>query len=137
MIVFLACTKSKADKACKAQDMYQGELFNKSLRYARRLQPKAIYILSAKYGLLELDDPIEPYEQTLNGASKQTRKQWSYKVYKQLLAKGIDFNEEAVFLAGENYRQYLKQLFKNVSIPLQGLSIGRQLQYYKDREETS
>lgn len=137
MIIFLACTKSKAQKPCKARDMYQGELFKKSLAYAKRMKPTTIYILSAKYGLLELDDQIEPYEQTLNGASKQERKQWSYKVYKQLQAKNVNFQDDIIFLAGENYRQYLKQLFPKATMPLQGLSIGRQLQYYKQREETS
>ena len=134
MIVFLACTKSKAEKPCKAQEMYKGELFKKSLKYAQGLKPRVIYILSAKYGLLELDDPIEPYEKTLNNASKHERKVWSYMEYKQLKDKGIDFNEEVVFLAGENYRQYLKQLFPKAKMPLQGLSIGRQLQYYKEHQ---
>lgn len=137
MIIFLACTKSKADKPCKAQEMYKGELFKKSLVYAIKQKPRVIYILSAKYGLLELDDEISPYEKTLNGASKHERKLWSYMVYKQLQEKGIDFNEEVIFLAGENYRQYLKRLFPRATIPLQGLSIGRQLQYFKNREETS
>ena len=137
MIIFLACTKSKADKPCKAMEMYQGELFKKSLRYAQKINPRKIYILSAKYGLLELDDNIEPYEQTLNGASKQKRKQWAYMVYRQLQEKGISFDEEAIFLAGENYRYYLIQLFTKAQAPLKGLSIGRQLQYYKQREETS
>jgi len=137
MIIFLACTKSKANKPCKAREMYQGELFKKSLRYAQRLNPRKIYVLSAKYGLLELDDQIEPYEKTLNGATKKERQQWSGMVYKQLQKKGVDFNEEAIFLAGENYRYFLKQLFTKASMPLKGLSIGRQLQYYKQREETS
>ena len=134
MIVFLACTKRKADRPCQAKDMYQGDLFKKSLRYAQRLNPQKIYILSAKYGLLELDDQIEPYEKTLNSASKQERKQWSYMVYKQLQNKGTDFNEETIFLSGENYRHFLKQLFSNATMPLKGLGIGRQLQYYKQRE---
>lgn len=52
-----------------AKDMYVSDLFKKSLEYARRLNPAKIYILSAKYGLLELDDMIEPYEITLNEMS--------------------------------------------------------------------
>jgi cytoplasmic iron level regulating protein YaaA (DUF328/UPF0246 family) len=35
------------------------------MTYAERLNPKAIFILSAKYGLLNPNDIIEPYEQTL------------------------------------------------------------------------
>lgn len=87
--------------------------------------------MSAKYKLLELDDIISPYELTLNRMNKQQQKKWAYDVYLQLKSKGQDFNEEAIFLCGENYRKYLLQAFKNAKIPLQNLRFGNQLKFYK------
>jgi hypothetical protein len=47
---------------------YVHALFQKMMAYAHSLKPKSIFILSAKYGLLSLDDTIDPYEQTLKPA---------------------------------------------------------------------
>lgn len=131
MIVFLACCKTKADHTCKACEMYQGDLFKKSFEYAKRLNPRKIYILSAKYRVLELDDIISPYELTLNKMNKHEQKKWAYDCFLQLKNKGQDFDEEAIFLCGDNYRKYLSQLFKNAKAPLQGVGLGNQLKFYK------
>lgn len=130
MIVFLSCGKTKAKKTCKAKDMYQGALFKKSYEYAQTLKPRKIYILSAKYKVLELEDVISPYELTLNKMTKHQQKKWAYDCYLQLKSKGQNFNEEAIFLCGDNYRKYLSQVFKNSKFPLQNLSFGNQLKFY-------
>ena len=83
-IVILSCGKSKLNRACAARDLYIGDLFRKSLAYARSLCPDTIYILSAKHGLLELDDVVEPYEMTLNKMGKTDRKNWAERVLAQL-----------------------------------------------------
>lgn len=130
MIIFISCSKLKASKRCKAKEIYQSTLFKKSLSYAESLKPRKIYILSAKYGLLELDDLINPYELTLRNANEQQRKQWADKVYQQMCKRGVDFNEETIFLCGKNYRKYLMRLFINASAPLKDLTIGKQLRFY-------
>ena len=132
MIVFLSCVKLKQNTACEAKDMYVSDLFKKSLAYARKLNPRKIYILSAKYGLLELNDRIEPYNLTLNEMNEKQRKEWAYKVCKQCEAKGISYEEPAIFLCGSNYRKWLAAKFKNSKAPLGNMGIGRQLQFYKN-----
>ena len=132
MIMFLSCTKLKRNSPCKARDMYISDLFQKSLAYAMQLNPRNIYILSAKYGLLGLDDYIEPYNQTLNDMHEEERKRWAYKVYRQCESKGISYDEEAIFLCGNNYRKYLMQKFKKSSAPLGDMRIGEQLKFYKN-----
>ena len=37
-----------------------------NLKFAKSLNPDNIFILSAKYGLIDLDEEIEPYDKTLN-----------------------------------------------------------------------
>lgn len=131
MNIFLACTKTKADKKCAAKDMYTSDLFKKSYQYAEKLGGN-IWILSAKYGLLSPGDIIAPYNQTLVGASEMECKKWAYKVYCQMVDKQIDFEEEAIFLCGTNYRKYLITKFKKASAPLAHMGIGRQLKFYKE-----
>lgn len=132
MIIFLSCVKQKRNKECFASEMYISDLFKKSLLYAESLKPNKIYILSAKYGLLELNDIISPYNLTLNEMTERERKLWAYKVIKQCEAKEVDFQEKAIFLCGANYRKYVMQKFKNSEAPLGKLSIGKQLQFLKN-----
>lgn len=131
MIVFLSCVKNKRNSPCAAREMYISDLFKKSLAYAEQsLDSATIYILSAKYGLLELDKPIEPYELTLNNMTKKQRQEWADKVLKQCEEKGISFDEETIFLCGRKYREFLMGEFKNSTAPLQHLGIGEQLAFY-------
>ena len=132
MIIFLSCVKSKQKCRCRAEEMYVSDLFKKSLIYAKQQKPRKIYILSALYGLLELDDIITPYEKTLLKMSEAERKKWACKVFKQMRDKNIDFNEEAVFLCGYQYRKYLSPKFKKSVAPLGNLGIGKQLAFYKE-----
>ena len=65
-IVLISCVSQKLSHRAKAKDLYVSTLFRLNLKYAKILNPDAIYILSAKHGLLSLEQEIEPYEQTLN-----------------------------------------------------------------------
>ena len=132
MIVFIGCVKLKQNKECKAEDMYISSLFKYSLLYAKKLNPTNIFILSAKYGVLDLNKIIKPYEETLSDKNIYDKKRWAYKCYKQLEEKNIDFNEEAIWLCGNNYNQYLSQKFKNNKFPLANLRMGYRLKYLKD-----
>jgi cytoplasmic iron level regulating protein YaaA (DUF328/UPF0246 family) len=127
-IVLIACAKSKAKNRVQAQYLYQSILFKKNLAYARSLKPDKIYIISALHGLLDLETPVDPYDLSLNDMSDQQRKAWSEKVISQILLHHDPASDHFVFLAGLNYRKYLVQKIKNFSVPLEGLSIGRQLQ---------
>lgn len=130
MIVFISCGKKKQKKACMAKDMYIGMYFNCIYSYAKHLKPRKIYILSAKYGVLNEQDYIYPYEKTLKNSSAKECKNWAYMVIKQLKQKGIDTNtkEKIVFLCGKKYREYLAHLFVNVDIPFAGIGMGKQMQ---------
>lgn len=99
--------------------------------YATKItESKNIYILSAKYGLLELNQQIEPYELTLNTMNKKQRKEWADKVLIQCKEKGISFEDETIFLCGKKYREFLMKEFKNSTTPLEHLGIGKQLAFY-------
>lgn len=132
-IVLVSCVKSKLARPAKAKDLYTSTLFQYNLQFAYSLKPDAIYILSAKYGLLELDQVISPYEMTLNTMKESEKKTWSSQVIDSLRQKADLKLDMFVFLAGLNYRKYLTPYLTNFDVPLEGLSFGKQLQALKRR----
>ena len=92
-----------------------------------------IFILSAKYGLVDLNEEIKPYDKTLNNMNSKEIKEWANKVVNQLNKITNLENDEFIFLAGDKYRKYLTHNLKNYKIPLKGLGIGKQLQYLKEK----
>lgn len=127
----ISCASRKLGQKAKAKNLYVSPLFKLSLKYAQLLNPDRIYILSAKYGLVDLNEELEPYEMTLNAMTSGEIKDWTKMVVEQLKDE-VDFrNDEVVFLAGENYRKYLLPFFSHYQVPLKGLGIGRQLHFLK------
>lgn len=127
-IGLISCVKSKADKPCKAKDMYVSPLFKGMYAYAQA-HCDAIYILSAKYGLLHPDEHIKPYNDTLKAKTEKEKKYWSYKVLIQLSKKTNIDNDEYIILAGKEYRKYLIRKIKHYHIPMEDLSMGNQLSF--------
>ena len=132
-VVLISCVSKKLHHKSKAQDLYVSPLFQKNLRYAKYLNPDKIFILSAKYGLLRLDEEIEPYDITLNKMRSNEIKEWAKSVLDQLKKSTDIENDEFVFLAGNNYRKFLLPHLKHYKIPMLGLSIGKQLQWLSKR----
>ncbi len=130
-IVLISCVSQKLPHRAKAKDLYISTLFKLNLRYAEKLNPDGVYILSAKYGLLNLEQEINPYEQTLNNMRANEVKRWANQVIEQIKKICVIEETEFVFLAGEKYRKYLLPHLNNVQIPLKDLRIGEQLQLLK------
>jgi hypothetical protein len=128
-IVLISCVAMKRPHKSPAKDLYISPLFKGNLQYARSLKPDAIYILSAKYGLLELDELIEPYNVTLNNMGVAESRAWAVRVLEQLREKADLQNDHFIFLAGDKYRRHLVPHLASYEIPMEGLTIGKQLQF--------
>ena len=132
-VVLISCVSMKLPHKALAKDLYISPLFTMNLKYAWILKADLIYILSAKYGLVGLEKRIEPYDLTLNTMRSKEIKNWADKVRKQMEGKIDLTRDEIIFLAGERYRKYLIPHIKKTKVPLQGLGIGKQLQYLKNK----
>lgn len=130
-VFLISCVKKKLTHPAKAREMYISPLFKFYLKYAVQHEPDQIYILSAKYGLLSLEEEISPYEKTLNQMPPDKIKEWASKVLKQINEVCSTEDSEFTILAGEKYRKYLLPNLKNCKIPLEGLGLGKQLQRLK------
>ncbi|HIH25724.1 hypothetical protein J4476_03395 [Candidatus Woesearchaeota archaeon] len=132
-IVLISCVSKKLSCKSKAKDLYISSLFKFNLKYADSFFPDNIFILSAKYGLVSLDDIIDPYDMTLNNMNSKEIKLWADNVLVKLSKIADLKNDEFIFLAGDNYRKYLISSINNYKIPLKGLGIGKQLHYLKEK----
>lgn len=130
--ILISCVSKKLDYKAKAEEIYVSTLFKYNMQYAKSMSADRIFILSAKYGLLDLRDEIEPYDQTLNKMKTEEIRTWARRVLSDL-RKATDIrNDKFVFLAGDKYRKFLLPHISNYEIPLEGMRIGEQLQYLKE-----
>jgi hypothetical protein len=111
-IVLVSCVAKKAeiaeDALLPAKELYVSPLFQKAYAYAESLEPDYIFILSAKHGLLEPDERICKYNESLYSKNAKERTKWADNVLQSLKDKGIDLqNDEVTFLAGKVYCKHL------------------------------
>lgn len=136
-VALLGCGKQKAARTCRASEMYRSVLFRAGLRYAIDTCDRVL-ILSAKHGLLEPDQVIEPYDETLP-RDRPGRDAWGLRVGGQLDAAVPDLDAEIIVLAGERYADAISTdpdhpdgaRYFNWEEPLRGLGIGERLAWFK------
>lgn len=131
-IILISCSSKKLSYLAKAKEIYISPLFKLNVKYAIFLKPDKIFILSAKYGLLDLEQEIEPYNLTLNSMKDAEIKTWAEKVLKNLKKHADLNNDEFIFLAGEKYRRHLVPEINKYHIPLKDFGIGKQLKFLKE-----
>jgi hypothetical protein len=138
-IGFVSCTKSKCEQAVPPADLYMESAFFRKAREYAEANHDSWYILSAKYHLLDPVGPaIEPYDETLSGASVDKKREWSQIIYEELQGKGLlTEGNRLVFHAGRDYYDGLLPLLDEASIqietPTDGLQFGETLAWYNER----
>lgn len=134
-IALVACVSKKNTRPMPARDLYISDWFCKASAYAMRVADKW-YILSAKHGLVALDTVIEPYDETLNRMPAAARRAWARRVLTDL-GRVLQPGDHVLILAGKKYRENLispiQQMGCSVEIPMEGLGIGKQLRWLKQR----
>jgi len=130
-VCLVSCVGAKLRYKSSASELYTSPLFKKASAFASK-KFDYWYILSAKHGLVYPDQSLEPYDLTLNRMYSNERKQWAHSVF-QKLREVISLEDEITFLTGLRYREYLLPLLKSsgyhTKIPMEGLSIGKQLSW--------
>lgn len=135
LIGLISCTKAKTPYPAPARELYSPSgLFRGALRTLEG-RADAIYVLSAKYGLLPLDQVVAPYDQTLKDASPADRANWARAVVQALHARHGSLNKVTFEIhAGMAYRNPLESLLQReggvCTCPVDGLSMGQRLAFY-------
>ncbi|SRR6266478_2356864 len=133
-LYLISCVSRKQFKPMRARDLYCSDWFLKVRAYVEALDARWL-ILSAKYGVVDPDEVIAPYEVTLNSMGTGERREWAHRVTAQLRSR-CHRGDTVVILAGESYREHLVPILKEwgcaVEVPMRGLGIGRQLAWLKN-----
>lgn len=146
-IALLGCGKAKLDRAAPARELYTGSLFRASLAACLALDVDATYIVSARHGLVDLDQEIEPYEAHLARQGKREREAWGMRAVESISARhGLHLR--LVVFAGEAYAYPIRRAAYyvggggrtghssiTVDEPLRGLELGARLSHLKKQLE--
>jgi hypothetical protein len=128
-LFLVSCVAGKRPEPTPAADLYTSARFQKARSYVHATG-SPWFILSAEHGLLAPDAVTAPYERTLNTMPVADRRAWAERVQRQMDAE-LPEADEVIVLAGNRYRQhlvpYIQRRFAKVTVPMEGLTIGRQL----------
>jgi hypothetical protein len=127
--------KKKSEHAAPAADLYVSPLFRGRRAYVEQSCERWL-LLSALHGVVRPDVVLEPYDVTLNDASRAGRRSWAARALQQLDLEfrsydGLTFEIHA----GANYTDYglmsgLRSRGATVEQPVAGLRMGEQLAFY-------
>lgn len=136
-VVLVGCSSRKAPDPMPARELFRGGSFQKA-RDRAVLMGVPWFVLSAKYGLLDPDDVVGPYDVFLGDQPSAYRRAWGEWVAAQL---GVRLPLAGVTVevhAGDAYcaplRGPLQRLGATLSEPLAGLSQGKRLAWSGYRE---
>lgn len=134
MKIVIPCGGKKRETECAARDMYKGGYFKQCLNYALSLtQDENIYILSAKYGFLKLNDTIKPYNVRFGDKGEIQQQAINASAQKHglngpvLVIGGKDYVDRAIKAMPSSV-----SLFKLIGASLRGKGIGYQMEWLKN-----
>lgn len=112
------------DRPARASDLYIGSYHRACLGAAEALRPDRLLILSARYGLLDLDDVVEPYD-TPHGAADSVTSQL---ILEQAALRGIVLLDPVVALGGARHVGLVHSVWPHALTPLTGTrGMGEQM----------
>lgn len=111
VLIITGCTKTKlgydSGTRVRALDLYQGRIFKEVRNYARK-KDFPLYVISAKYGLIESSRYIEGYEQVISTMRDVERvKTLVNPTLQRILSK----YDKVLIVAGKKYREVLKDVW--------------------------
>jgi hypothetical protein len=131
----VSCVSQKRSHPMPAKDLYCSDWFTKARAYVEAQKGRRL-VLSAKHGMVEPDQVIAPYEETLYDKTAEERRNWATSVADEV-SRRMRRGDRVVILAGSLYREHLVPLLKEhgceVEVPMRGLGIGQQKAWLKRR----
>ncbi|WP_327292017.1 DUF6884 domain-containing protein [Streptomyces sp. NBC_01198] len=115
-LIVVPCGARKLDHRARAGEMYTGSYHRACRRAAEALRPDRLLILSARYGLLGLDEEIEPYD-TPHGAEGAVT---AAILRAQAAERGIADLDPVVLLGGARHVALARAVWPHARTPLSG-----------------
>lgn len=134
-VALVGCGSAKRRGRHPARQLYTGGLFRGASAHAFETAD-AVFIVSAKYGLLEPDQVVEHYNVRLPRA-RDERRCWGTRVESALRLQHVGIPLRVAIYAGSAYADAIAEAsWRNnwiIEQPLRGLGVGKRLQWLADR----
>lgn len=135
-LALVACGKAKRAEVAPARALYVGSLFRAALGHALATCAE-VRIVSALYGLVELETPIAPYDLRIEQHGGRTaRAVWGARVADAVVEAFPARAIAATLLMGAAYAEALAPELEARRVawtrPVAGLTLGAQLRFYAE-----
>ncbi|MFJ6014499.1 DUF6884 domain-containing protein [Streptomyces sp. NPDC092952] len=123
-VVVIPCSGKKKDSPAPAGEMYLGSYHRACRATADALTADngLVLVLSSRYGLVTLDEVLEPYEMRLRDRGAVS----DLVLRAQARKLGVNTVQDVTVLAGADYVTSARSVWPHASAPLTGLGIGKQ-----------
>ena len=131
-IGLISCTKRKKDYVCTGRELYsESPDFEWWLSFAEENYART-YVVSAKYGLVELTQILCPYDRRLDDYNEREREAWALFIAARLRLDGVSAEDTVCITASEKYASPLSRALqeygvKTVVFPLESRPTPDQL----------
>jgi len=124
-IALIACSRRKLAHRAKAQDLYQGERFRLACEFIERYEVDGAFVLSARYGLVGLNEVIQPYDTSLADMTTRERHEWARMISMDIIRK-LPSGTHIIVLAEDLYAIPLRPYLLHAVYPLAGMNTEQQ-----------
>lgn len=135
-IGLVSCTSQKLERVTAARELYSASPnFRKWVGWVEESCDRW-FVLSAKHHLVDPDEVLAPYDQTLDAAPVGEKRRWSTEVISELEAVLGDIGSHSFEIhAGRNYwafglREELEARGATVIVPAEGLNMFERAAFY-------
>jgi hypothetical protein len=116
LVVVVGCGRKKLSEPAPAREMYTGALFRSCMEAAESLRPDRLLILSAKYGLIDANRRVRPYDVRLGDPDAIQPE----RVERQALREMAWLAETVIVLASRAYVDLARTVWPDAVAPLEG-----------------
>lgn len=135
-VAIIPCTNQKSTVPGPAREVWQGANFQLTLYHAEKYYDR-VFIMSYKYGLIEPDTLIEPYDIDLKTASAAERLEWWWTVREHIKKLAEEHPDLIAVYTGKFernrfLREFVRNGYRRLIIPWESDAIGQRMQKIYD-----
>lgn len=125
-LVVITCGSRKLEHRAPAGELYTGGYHRACRKAAEALRPDRVLILSSAYGLLALDDVVDPYDTAVDDLNAIT----AAELIDQAEVRGLIRLDPVVVFAGSRHVKLARAVWPHAVSPLSGVGgMGKQIAY--------
>lgn len=136
-IAIIPCTNQKSSIPGPAREVWQGQHFQLTLAHTEIFYDK-VYVMSFKYGMIEPDFRIEPYDLNIKYANARQKLEWWWKIRDDVKRIAEEDKPSLIAVYTGSFerdrlmREFVRNGVRQVILPWEGLGIGERMQAVYD-----